>query len=628
MESETPRFSGKKIITSIKNKIRQFTPADVYGVFALFVFPAATFYLFDGFTHNAFVEMAAKTQFLNIIFFWILAVFLYGLFRRLNVALMAETGFFLIWGLANYYVLEFRAAPIMPWDIYSVKTAASVAGDYEYSLDKQAAWILVGFGILLVLEFFCKKQLAKRKWRMRTAVGVTSLFLMCIYTGMVQNDTFIRNWGMYDKLFTPTVMCKRDGNLVAFLMELEYLKVEKPEGYDEEEVEAYLAEDETSSGSVASGVDDVTDVGDKTDAADGTVIVDDVHRPNIIVVMNEAFSDLSALGEFETNVDYMPFLHSMQEGAENTRTGTLHVSVLGGNTANTEFEFLTGSSMAFLPQGSVAYQQYVNEETPSMASYLKEMGYDTIAIHPYYAGGWERDEVYPRLGFDKFIAIGSFTGDEKVRNYYSDEACYERIIALYENRGQQPLFLFNVTMQNHSGYTGEFENFTADVAVEDSTSVVLNNYLSLLKISDEALGKLVEYFSGEEEDTMIVFFGDHQPTASVSRPVLTLNGKSTNSLTEEEQTKYYEVPYMIWANFDIEEDTEGEMSVNFLATEVFELCGFELPAYWKELDEVREEYPIITAMQIQDTKGNRYEMEDVEEALNFYQQIQYYTLFE
>ncbi len=607
MKSET--FSGEKIIDSIKNRIRQVTPMQAYGVFALFVFPVVTFYLFDGFTHNAFVEMKAKTQLLNIVFFWLLALCLYGVFRRLNVALMVETVFFLVWGTANYYVLEFRGTPIMPWDIYSVKTAASVAGDYSYSLDERAVWILVGFGILLLLELCCNLQIKKGKWKIRTVLSAVSLLCMLLYTGMVQNDTFIRNWGMYDKLFTPTVMCKRDGNLVAFLMELEYLVVEKPEGYDAEEIEEYLAE-----------------AGEDENAND--MMADMGHRPNIIVIMNEAFSDLSAHGEFETNEDYMPFLRSMQEGAENTRTGTLHVSVLGGNTANTEFEFLTGSSMAFLPQGSVAYQQYVNGEMPSMASYLKEKGYDTIAMHPYYPSGWERDEVYPRLGFNKFIGIGSFKGDDKVRNYYSDEACYERIIGRYEKRGSQPLFIFNVTMQNHSGYTGEFENFTADVEVEGATSIALNNYLSLLKISDDALRGLVGYFSEEEEDTIIVFFGDHQPTASVSRPVLTLNGKSTNSLTEEEQMQYYEVPYMIWANYDIEEETEGEMSVNFLASEIFELCGFELPPYWQELDEVREEFPIITAMQIQDTKGNRYEAEDVEEKLNFYQQLQYYTLFE
>lgn len=105
----------------------------------------------------------------------------------------------------------------------------------------------------------------------------------------------------------------------------------------------------------------------------------------------------------------MPFIHRLQQGAENTRTGYLNVSVLGGNTANTEFEFLTGNTIGFLPQGSVAYQQYVQKETPSLAYYLKELDYHTVAIHPYYASGWDRDRVYPLLGFDEFLSQDDFT---------------------------------------------------------------------------------------------------------------------------------------------------------------------------------------------------------------------------
>lgn len=88
--------------------------------------------------------------------------------------------------------------------------------------------------------------------------------------------------------------------------------------------------------------------------------------------MDEAFSDLSVLGDFDTNTDYMPFVHSLEKGNENTITGYLNTSVCGGNTADTEFEFLTGNTMAFLPVGSIPYQQYIKSKTPSLASYLKK----------------------------------------------------------------------------------------------------------------------------------------------------------------------------------------------------------------------------------------------------------------
>lgn len=98
--------------------------------------------------------------------------------------------------------------------------------------------------------------------------------------------------------------------------------------------------------------------------------------------MNEAFSDLSVLGEFTTNKEYLPFIQSL---TDNTVKGNVYVSVKGGNTPNSEFEFLTGTSMAYLPAGSIPYQQYINSDTPSMVSQLEELGYSTTAMHPYPA---------------------------------------------------------------------------------------------------------------------------------------------------------------------------------------------------------------------------------------------------
>jgi phosphoglycerol transferase MdoB-like AlkP superfamily enzyme len=102
--------------------------------------------------------------------------------------------------------------------------------------------------------------------------------------------------------------------------------------------------------------------------------------PNIIVVMNESFSDLKVLGDFTTNEDYMPYLHSLLNGAENTVTGYLNVSVCGGNTANTEFEFLTGNSMAFLPQGSIPYQQYITPFSSQIADNTADSGNLSIPV--------------------------------------------------------------------------------------------------------------------------------------------------------------------------------------------------------------------------------------------------------
>ncbi|NLL78496.1 MAG: LTA synthase family protein [Clostridiales bacterium] len=598
----------KKLLTGLRTYGRS-----IYSCVGMFLFPIVTFYLFDGYTHNPFTTMKPVPQLLNIIFFELTMLFFFGLFGHIRTALMVQTGFFMLAGLANYFVLSFRSAPIMPWDIYSIRTAASVAGGFSYKLEAPQILILLGFLLLLVLEFFCSLSLKGCKLYRRLSLIAVPFVLLWGFTSMLHQETYIRKFHLYDKLFTPAVMSKRCGNSVAFLMELKYISVDKPEGYKASEAKELLL-------SYTSDTD--------TDAS---------NRPNIIVVMNEAFSDLSVLGDFETNADYMPFLHSLQKDAPNTVTGWLNASVLGGNTANTEFEFLTGHTMAFLPQGSVAYQQYVKNATPALPSHLKELGYKTVAMHPYHATGWERDRVYPLLGFDEMYFLDDYDNIRYLRKYTDDYTCYDKIIEAYENKGDDPLFIFNVTMQNHSPYTEEFENFTPDITVEGIDSDTLDNYLSLIRRSDEALEYLIGYFKEADEDTIIVFFGDHQPTMSVSKPIRKLNGSAVDNLNDEENSLYYKVPFVVWANFDIEEQADLEISPGILSANVLNYCNLPLTPYENFLRSLSETYPAISSQAVIGTDNSLSTISEIRKddtdysgraLLNDYQTLQYYLLFD
>lgn len=575
------------------------------NIVPMIFFPIITFYLFEWYTHNPFETMKIRIQFLNIFFFELVMVIFLMLFGRLKTALIAETVIFMIYGLANFYVLSFRSAPIMPWDIYSVKTAATVSGDFSYALEKETICILIGFIILIVLEFLPTLKIKKNR-KVRIGGFLASICIFIGFVNMLHLDSTVTRFKLYDKLFTPTVMSKRDGTAIAFLMELEYLTIDKPANYSPKAAQELLAAYENTTQSTTE------------------------NKPNIIVIMNEAFSDPTILGEFETNEDYMPFVHSlMTEGTANTISGNLNVSVLGGNTANTEFEFLTGHTMAFLPQGSVAYQQYVHGELPTMASLLRDQGYKTVAMHPYNSTGWERNTVYPDFGFQESFFIRDFKNPKKIRKYVSDLSCYEKIVEEFHNKeADTPLFIFNVTMQNHSSYSGEFENFTPDITVNNSKSETLNNYLSLMKISDQAIKKLVNYFSEQDEDTIIVFFGDHQPTNSVISPIWKLNGKSSSTLTLEDEVLRYKVPFFIWANYDIEEEANLETSPNFLGNKVLEAAGIPLSGYRTFLAQLEDEYPVISSIRAEDLHGNSYEIKDVEEDLNAYAILQYYYLLD
>lgn len=567
--------------------------------------PAAFFYLLECYTHNPFAQVRPWAQFFNILLFEMVAWILFLLTGNMKSALRIEAVAAMIFGIANAYVVRFRTNPIVPWDILSLRTAVSVADNYDFMPDIRMLLVTAVFLVIFVLLRFLRLGISRFAFWKRLISAVAVLAALVLFCGTLQKERFQNSHRLYNKLFTPVYMTNVDGIAVTFVMNMAYMGIDKPEGYNRQEAAELLETYEVS------GTDSPQEL------------------PNIIVVMNESFSDLGVLGEFEVSEDYMPYLHSLQQGAENTVTGLLNVSVCGGNTANTEFEFLTGNSMAFLPQGSIPYQQYINGEIPSLAGYLEELGYATVATHPFNASGWERDTVYPWLGFEQSIFKVGYTGASYVRKYVSDAGCVDKIIELYENKTEgQPLFVFNVTMQNHGGYADLYDNFTPDITVEGIDNVSLSQYLSLIRLSDESLEQLITYFSGVKEKTMVVFFGDHQPSDTVAAPILRANGMAWNALDEEETRLRYEVPYVIWANYDITEETGADTSVNYLGAEVLKRAGVPTSAYQNFLLELKEKYPVFSAIRVQNAAGEETSVQQETEGTADYRRLQYYQLFD
>ena len=285
--------------------------------------------------------------------------------------------------------------------------------------------------------------------------------------------------------------------------------------------------------------------------------------------------------------------------------------------------------MAFLPQGSIPYQQYITKELPALPAYLASLGYETVAAHPYYADGWDRDKVYPLLGFSESIFKDQYWGAGYVRKYVSDNSCVDKIIELYEKKEEgTPLFVFNVTMQNHGGYSDTYDNFTPDITVEGVESTPLSQYLSLVRLSDQALEKLISYFEETDEKTIVVFFGDHQPNDTVAAPILNLNGMTTKTLTEDQLKLRYEVPYVIWANYDIDAESGKDTSANYLAADVLHYAGISENAYGSYLLELQQNYPVISAMRVLTKDGLDTNSSSLKQELKDYQSLQYYQLFD
>ena len=627
----------------------------IFNVIFFSIFPIAAFYLMEFYEHNPFEEVRFMAGFFNIILFELIAWILYFVTGRAKWALRAVFTVAMVFGLINHYVMLFRSTPFVPWDIFSIGTATSVASNYDFTPTAGVVVVTVIFIALIALMHFVDFRI-KWKFRFRLIPTVLLILALCLFVNALQDEDFQTDNYLYPFLFTPAYMTKVNGMAVTFAMDLKFVAVDKPDGYSRQKakelLDSYTDADDNSDEAAASDnsttIDEEADIDNaNNNAANNTAITDKSNYPNIIVVMDEAFSDLSVLGDFDTNTDYMPFVHSLEKGNENTITGYLNTSVCGGNTADTEFEFLTGNTMAFLPVGSIPYQQYIKSETPSLASYLKSIGYATYAQHPYYGSGWNRDTVYPLLGFDNLSFMQDYFNQRFVRKYISDETSFDKIIETYENKPDgQPAFIFNVTMQNHGGYTDTYYGFDNTVTADKLNNSALDQYLSLIKLTDEDLKSLIEYFSNVDEKTIVVFFGDHQPNDTVASSVLAANGMDYNNLSNEELKLRYQVPYVIWANYDIDEATGEDTSVNYLAANVLKAAGVPTSDYQSFLLKLKEEYPIISAVRTDKTAGktanktsdkasnksdtatgSKKKQAD-SDMLNEYKILQYYRLFD
>lgn len=575
-------------------------------LFAL-VIPLGCFYTFETLTHqmSTMIELAKR---LNIAFYYWLFLFVFFIAGRTSISMAICVAAIAIIGVGNYFVVMFRSNPIVPGDIYSFETAMSVADNYVFSVDWALAEHIAMFILMLIVGVRTNIRLSKKILRPILTVA------MCIpayfYISYLWQDNLERNTGLNDTLFNAKYMHSKDGFFVSFILDIHFLQIEEPKNYSDEYALSLLNEQKV----------------EKVETPE--------ELPDIIAIMDETFSDPAVLGEFETNKDYMPFVHSILRGeVANTISGYTDVSVLGGNTANSEFEFLTGNSMAFFPNGSVPYLQYIRDGISTIVPQLEEYGYTTYGTHPYRAKGWNREFIYDLMGFDYRYFQGSFPFEDKLRNYVSDEADFKSILE-WRNNTEGPFFMFNVTMQNHSNYGGDFDNFDPQIVAKfknTSSNKYLNKYLSLMYETDQDVASLLSELSQSDRKTIVVFWGDHQPNDYVVRPIYKEYGLDFDNQTYEQQQQRQKTPFFIWANYDIQEQTNVEISLNYLNILLFETAGLQLDEYQTFRKNLWQgQIPMMNAVGYRNDDGDLVEYDDapeeIQNLLNEYQNIQYYRM--
>ena len=514
--------------------------------------------------NDVFADLYPWQVLMNLIWYYLLFLLCRLVLGRRRRAAATAAGLSFFVGIVNHYVLRFRGRILFPADLTAWETAANVADAFDFSLDaamRQGAVLLVAYLFLVWMGVPQRRRDKLPRWLAGLLVLVEVGYCFVFFkTGALPA------LGIY----TQQWVTQANGFLLNFTVALRYSALDKPEDYSRSQVlelmEAY-----------------------PTEAGDPSVV-----RPtNLIVVMNESFADLTIFEGLEASEDPTPFLHSMEE---NTVRGWMYSPVTGGGTASVEFEYLTGFSTVFQPPHTVAYQLYAEEGMPSLAALAGSVGYDSTAFHPYKSSGWNRPIVYEDMRFDHQLYEEDVTDPYLVRRYVSDQSDYEMLYSITDQAEGDPAFIFNVTMQNHSGYAQGWNNLTKTIRLSTQLRTAdssAEQYIALAQASDDALEELIGYYSQVEEPTLIVFFGDHQPPLK-NAFYEELYGKKLSERTTAEVLQQYAVPFFLWANYDIPEQSGVILSPNYLGVLTAQTAGLPLTGYMNFLAQMYQELPVIT----------------------------------
>lgn len=563
--------------------------------------PAVMFVIMELLADN-WGTITGKNVLYNILLLLVLYLVFCLCFTSQRLAGIVFSFFLASIGLLEYYVLAFRGRAFTIFDLFSAKTAMEVAGGYSFAMPlRKGLCLLLLFAVAALL--FYHQGMVLHKNRVMSAIRISGIGAFAAVIFLLLKMDLLHNF----QVETLSIWNAKDnymekGSMYTFLLECQYIHVNKPEAYSLDYVKR-----------IEEGLDN-----QEKEA---------VTPENLIIIMNESLTDMEKAGNLKTEDEILPYIHSMEK---NTVKGFLQMPIFGGGTADSEYEVLTGNTKQFLPGATVAYEFYCSDPEYGLVDHLKSQGYRTVALHPHRRGNWNRALVYGFMGFDQFISKDEWGDMDIIRKGDSDENTYQKIIEMVEKKKKgEKLFTFLVTMQNHGGFSDMGDGFVPTVTLNYEESYPLaETYLSLAQLSDRAFQMLIERLEKVEEPTMVVMFGDHYPSVEEGF-YAQLFGKSVETMSLEEQQIRYQTPYVIWTNYDHGKlDGQGEMiSANYFGSYIMQQAGLRLSEYDDFLLKMMETIPVVGNGAVMDHKGIWYGMDDLpgeyRELVESYSVLQY-----
>ncbi len=591
--------------------------------FMFIINPVISFLILESCYNPNLLSMQPIYVLINSFILLLVQLFVYFITRYKRTSMTVVLIVSLVFGLSNDFLMILRDSPLIPAFLGSLGVAADVASNTVIEFNGMAiSSFALGMMWLMIIKSLNpgKIEITKKRY----LVGLGSFTAVLAVSIIVSANFFLNQVTVGVNLWRPSRTYYVEGAPYSFYRITVKQLITAPDGYDQKNVENILdkyyygKEDLASLSSMSDeGLNKLKETQmtkeerenenllsqDKKDE-NALALKDEKKQeekqPNIIMIQSESLADYYGEGNLKLNKDPLEFTRSLKK---NTIQGHTYMSVLGGGTVNSEFEVLTSLPLSFFPAGAYPFQQYVKSGHTSIGRLLENQGYDTWISHPNKPTNYSRQEVWPNLGFENTSFIDDYEDAKIVHSYVSDESAYKGIIKQFEekkeNPNSNPLFAYLVTMQNHGAYIGSYKDGDVKIQGHEGLNPSAEEYLNLVNLSDKDFKDLVNYFENYDEPTIICIFGDHQP--SLYSYFLDI-AYGENNYTDLDT---YKTPLTIWANYDIEEEEDVNISLNYLAPYLFDKAkGIKKSAYEDYLLDMMEDYPIITTRFILDKDGN------------------------
>lgn len=492
-------------------------------------------------------------------------------FKREIFVLSLVSSVWVVFGVANFVILQFRVTPFSAVDFMLITSAIKVSSHYFSFFS--VAMMVVALVVLLagLLALFQKAPVNDRYSHKRIIFSSVVFAVLGVAILLIHSSS--HSVQALSTKYTNIAEAYEDyGFAYCFANSIIDSGISKPEDYSEESVRA------------------ITDSLEKQENSEET--------PNIIIMQLESFFDISYVKGLKFSEDPLPVFHTLRK---NYSTGLITVPTVGAGTVNTEFEVLTGIRQQDFGASEYPYKTILKSSTAESICYnLKKLGYRTHAIHNNEATFYGRNKVFANLGFDTFTSMEYMNGLKNTPNgWCQDDILPGEIIKTMDStKGAD--FTMVITVQSHGKYSGMTDDRNDKIQVSgapEGKEDAYQYYVNQLYEVDCMIGQLISELVKRDEKTVLVLYGDHLPSLDLENKDL----KNGN---------LYQTQYVVWDNLGLKKQDGITLHSYQLYAEVLKRIGIHeglINRYHQQNNPLSEEYAVgLTTLSYDLLYGENY----------------------